>query len=78
MIMDKEIEPPFEAPTPPTDTDMYLRYLGVLGLLGECSVYVPEEIRETIKMAMDDAASHHPLRVIRMLDRIEIEPLFNR
>lgn len=50
---------------------MYLRYLGVLGILGECSPYV---LRETITMAMEDAASHHPLRVVRTLKRVEIEP----
>ena len=33
-----------------------------------------DEIRETIEMAMEDAASHHPIRVVRTLDRIEIEP----
>ena len=57
------------------DTELYLRYLGVLGLLGQCSVYVDDDLRETIIMAMEDAASHHPVRVVRVLNRVEIEPI---
>jgi hypothetical protein len=56
--------------------DLYMRYLGCLGILGECSVYVPEEIRETIEQAMSDACQHHPtLKWKRTLNRIEIEPI---
>ena len=52
----------------------YLRYLGVLGLLGECSVFVDEDIRESIERAFADACAAHPtLRWRRILDRIEIE-----
>lgn len=56
-------------------TDEYLRYLGVLGLLAECSVYVPEEQRECIERAFKDACEAHPkLRWRRMLNRLEIGP----
>jgi hypothetical protein len=51
-----------------------MRYLGVLGLLGECSVYVPEELRVMIEQAMADACAAHPtLRWRRLINRIEIE-----
>lgn len=59
--------------------DLYQRYLGCLGILGECSVYVPEDIRETIERAMRDACQHHStLRWKRILNRIEIEPIPDR
>lgn len=54
-------------------SDLYARYLGVLGLLAECSVHVPDDTREMIEAAMLDAAAHHPLRVRRILNRLEIE-----
>jgi len=51
----------------------YLRYLGVLGLLGECSVFVDEETRECIERAFAGACAAHPtLAWRRILDRIEI------
>lgn len=54
--------------------DLYMRYLGVLGLLGECSVYVPEEEREMIVAAFEDASEAHPsLTWKRVLNRVEIE-----
>lgn len=53
---------------------LYMRYLGVLGILGEVSVYVPEEDRETIAEAFEHACAHHPLKWRRVLDRLEIEP----
>jgi len=53
---------------------LYLRYLGALGLLAETSVFVPEDIREMIEIAMSDAAANHPVRWQRILDRIELEP----
>ena len=58
----------------PKRGDLYMRYLGVLGILSECSVHVPEDIRESIESAFEDACSHHNLRWRRLLDRIEIEP----
>jgi hypothetical protein len=50
-----------------------MKYLGLLGLLTECSVHVPEELREMIESAFDDAVEEIPtLRWRRILDRIEI------
>lgn len=54
---------------------LYLRYLGCLGLLGECSVEVEPETRGSIIVAMEDAAKHYPLRWRRVVNRIEIEPI---
>lgn len=52
----------------------YLRYLGCLGLLGECAVYVPDELREQIEAAMRDAVAHDAdLRFKRVLNRMEVE-----
>lgn len=52
----------------------HMRYLGVLGLLCECSVYVPEDIRDSITRALDDACRANPcLTYRRILDRMEIE-----
>lgn len=52
----------------------HMRYLGLLGLLAECSVYVPEDIRESIERAFDDATTDNPqLSWRRILDRLEIE-----
>ena len=54
--------------------DQGTRYLGVLGLLTECSVYVPEDIREMIEEAFTDACAGDPgLRWKRILNRVEIE-----
>ena len=52
-----------------------MRYLGVLGLLCEASVYVPEEIRESIECALVDACSDGKLKYKRILDRFDIEPV---
>lgn len=52
----------------------HFRYLGTLGLLGECSVYVPGDLREEIERALNDAVEANPhLCVRRSLDRITIE-----
>lgn len=57
------------------ETGEYLRYLGALGVLAECSVYVPEDVRESIERCFADAVQHHPtLQYRRVLDRLEIEP----
>lgn len=49
------------------------RYLGCLGLLAECAVYVPDDLREQIEAAMDDACAANPsLYWRRILNRIEI------
>lgn len=51
----------------------HMRYLGTLGLLGECAVYVPEDLREKIEDAMRDACEADPaLKWRRILNRIEI------
>jgi hypothetical protein len=56
------------------DIDLYMRYLGALAVLCECSVHVPHDLRDSIEAALDDAVQHHPLRVCRVLNRFEIEP----
>lgn len=54
--------------------NLRMRYLGCLGLLGECAVHVPEDLRESIERAMEDACqSDSALRWRRILNRIEIE-----
>lgn len=51
-----------------------MRYLGVLGLLAECSVHVPEDLRQMIEEAFTDAAAANPaLRWRRILNRVEID-----
>ena len=55
--------------------DLKTRYLGVLGLLGECSLYVPEDIRAMIEEAMEDACRDGSLKWRRVLSVIEIEPV---
>jgi hypothetical protein len=55
-------------------TEVYLRYLGCLGLLAEASVKVDEDIRERIELAFEQACKHHPLVWKRVLNRIEIAP----
>ncbi len=55
------------------ERNLYMRYLGCLKLLEECSPFVREDIRESIELAMNDAASNHKLSTRRVLDRIEIE-----
>ena len=52
----------------------YLRYLGALGVLSECSPYVDDDIRESIEAVFTDAAKHHPVRFTHILDRLQIEP----
>lgn len=54
-----------------------MQYLGALGLLAECAVYVPEDLRESIERAMDDACADGTLKWRRILDRIEIEPVID-
>ena len=56
--------------------DVRMRYLGVLGLLAECSVYVPEELRQSIETAMEQACADGCLKWRRVLNRVEIEPVF--
>lgn len=52
----------------------HMRYLGALGLLSECSVYVPEDLRESIERAMFDAVYYNKnLEFRRVLNRLELE-----
>jgi len=58
----------------PKGLTTHMHYLGTLGLLGECAVHVPEELREMIEQAMDDACAENPsLSWRRILNRIEIQ-----
>ena len=53
--------------------DEHTRYLGALGLLGECAVYVPEDLREMITAVFNDACSADAdLHYRRIVDRFEI------
>jgi hypothetical protein len=56
------------------DVPERMRYLGVLALLCECSVYVPEELRESVERALIDACADGTLKYRRVLNRFEIEP----
>lgn len=59
-------------------TAEHMRYLGTLGLLAECSVYAPEDIRESIEQAFADACAANPhLKYKRILNRLEIEVQFD-
>jgi hypothetical protein len=69
----ERLQPPKEY-VAPEKRDMYMRYLGVLALLGECSVHVDEDIRSSIERAMTDACAAHPLKWKRILDRCVVEP----
>lgn len=52
----------------------HVRYLNCLGLLADCSAYVPEDLREMIEEAMEDACEENPsLTMKRCLNRVEIE-----
>lgn len=53
-----------------------LRYCGVLSLLAKCSVHVPEDLREMIEVAMEDACGDGSMKWKRILNSIEIEPVF--
>ena len=57
---------------------LYMRYLGAIGLLARCAVHLREgcegdELRDMIELAMQDACAHHPLHYRRILNHIEIE-----
>lgn len=49
-----------------------LRYVGVLGLLCEASVYVPEDVRESMENALEDACQDGTLEWTRTLDRLDL------
>lgn len=52
-----------------------MRYLGAIGLLAECAVHVPDDMRNQIEHAIQDAceASGGTLFYRRILDRFEVE-----
>lgn len=57
---------------------LYMQYLGVLQLLCNVSVHVPEEERECMEDALRDAAALIPaLQWRRVLDRLDIEIVGN-
>jgi hypothetical protein len=51
-----------------------LQYAGAIGLLAECCVYVPEDLRESIERACLDWAAGTKWGVRRLLDRIDLYP----
>ncbi len=53
-------------------TPLRLRYLGCLALLGECAVFVPEDIRGSIERAMVDAEEDGLIEWRRIINRIEV------
>lgn len=53
--------------------DEHMRYLGLLGILEDCSVQVDEETRERIEDAFADACRNNPgWGWKRILNRIEL------
>jgi hypothetical protein len=58
------------------DVGLYMRYLGVLQLLGDASAYLPKEgdLREQIENALDDATKTYGVSVRRVLNRYDIGP----
>ncbi len=51
-----------------------MRYFGVLGLLCECAVWAPDDLRDQIDQALADACQANPhLKYRRILNRREIE-----
>ena len=55
-------------------SDTSTRYLGCLGLLADCAVYVPEDLREMIEAAITDAIdAGEPIRYRRIINHIEVE-----
>lgn len=58
---------------------LQMQYLGALALLAECSVHVPESVRESIEQAMEDGCKLIPgIKWRRILNRIEIEVVEER
>ena len=75
--MSKAVEVDWDKWNENEQREQRMRYLGVLGILSECSPYVPEDIRETIERAFEDACEDGLLRWKRVLDRYEIEPVWD-
>jgi hypothetical protein len=59
-------------------SNLYMRYLGVLALLGRAAAYVGcgqgEDLYDQITNAIEDACQHHPLKAHRVGHRIDITP----
>lgn len=55
---------------------LYMRYLGVLQLLGDASAYLPtnDDIRERIEAAMKDAEETYGLSVRKVFNRYDVSP----
>lgn len=59
----------------PQGVDLYMRYLGVLRVLGEAAVYVDNsDVEEMIHRALLDATIHYPVTVTQILKRYDVEP----
>ena len=57
------------------DNELFMRYLGCLKLLSDCSIHAPEDLRERIQRAMEDAClKHSSLETYRDGNHISIEP----
>lgn len=50
-----------------------MMYLGVLALLGECSVFVDEDIRDSIEQALSDGQEAKVIKYRRVLNRFNVE-----
>lgn len=61
-------------------TALYMRYLGVLRVLGQCGAHLhagsdlSEEAREEIEMALQDAADNYPVTVRKVGGLYIVEP----
>lgn len=57
------------------DVGLYMRYLGILQLLGDVSAYLPREgdLRDQVVTAMEDAANTYGLRISRAFNYYNIE-----
>ncbi len=59
----------------PAETELYVRYLRALALLGECAPSIDEpDYADLVGILMRDAEAHYPVRVCRNGGRWEIAP----
>ena len=59
--------------------DLYMKYLGVLGLLGDAGAFADNndegrDLHERMTRAMADAATTYPISARRVLSRFDVEP----
>lgn len=60
---------------PLMNSGLYMHLLGLYGLLGECAVYVPEDLRESIERAFADANKNGiGIQSRRILNSIVVGP----